>query len=64
MQGALEKKNGRDGLPISPYAVCDIGGGTSENFLDYIIILQEELVRAEVLLGDYVFDDHKKLVSM
>lgn len=64
MQGAPEKKNGEDGLPIPPYAVYNIGGGTPENLLDYISTLQEELVRAGVLPADYDFDAHKKLVGM
>ncbi len=64
MQGATEKKNGEDGLPIPPYAVYNIGGGTPENLLDYITILQEELVRAEVLPADYDFEAHKELVGM
>lgn len=64
MQGAPEKKNGEDGLPIPPYAVYNIGGGTPENLLDYITTLQEELVRAGVLPESYDFEAHKKLVSM
>ena len=64
MQGAPEKKNGEDGLPIPPYAVYNIGGGTPENLLDYIDTLQEELVRAGVLPSDYNFDEHKELVGM
>lgn len=64
MQGAPEKKNGEDGLPIPPYAVYNIGGGTPENLLDYITTLQEELVRAGVLPPDYDFDAHKELVGM
>ena len=64
MQGAPEKKAGEDGLPIPPYAVYNIGGGTPENLLDYIQTLQEELVRAEVLPADYDFDAHKELVPM
>lgn len=64
MQGAPEKKNGEDGLPVPPYAVYNIGGGTPENLLDYITTLQEELVRAGVLPDDYNFDAHKKLVGM
>lgn len=64
MGGAPEKKNGEDGLPIPPYAVYNIGGGTPENLLDYINTLQEELVRAGVLLADFDFDAHKKLVGM
>ena len=64
MQGAPEKKNGVDGLPIPPYAVYNIGGGQPENLLDYISILQEELVRAGVLPNDYDFEGHRKLVGM
>ncbi len=64
MQGAPEKKNGEDGLPIPPYAIYNIGGGTPENLLDYISTLQEELVRAEVLPSDFDFDAHKELVGM
>lgn len=64
MQGAPEKKNGEDGLPIPPYAVYNIGGGTPENLLDYINTLQEELVRAGVLPEDYDFEAHKELVGM
>ena len=64
MQGAPDKKNGEDGLPVPPYAVYNIGGGTPENLLDFITTLQEELVRAEVLPADYDFEAHKKLVGM
>ncbi len=64
MQGAPEKKNGEDGLPLPPYAVYNIGGGTPENLLDYIATLQEELVRAGVLPADYDFEGHKELVGM
>lgn len=64
MQGAPEKKDGDDGLPIPPYAIYNIGGGTPENLLDYIDTLQEELVRAEVLPADFDFEAHKKLVGM
>lgn len=64
MQGAPEKKNGEDGLPLPPYAVYNIGGGTPENLLDYITTLQEELVRAWVLPEDYDFEGHRKLVGM
>ena len=64
MQGAPEKKNGEDELPLPPYAVYNIGGGTPVNLLDYITVLQEELVRAEVLPADYDFDAHKELVPM
>lgn len=64
MQGAPEKMNGEDGLPLPPYAVYNIGGGTPENLLDYINTLQEELVRAKVLPEDYDFEAHKELVGM
>lgn len=64
MGGAPEKANGEDGLPIPPYAVYNIGGGTPENLLDYINTLQEELIRAKVLPADFDFDAHKKLVGM
>ena len=64
MQGAPEKKNGEDGLPIPPYAVYNIGGGTPENLLDYVNTLQEELVKAGVLPADFDFEGHKKLVPM
>lgn len=64
MQGAPEKKNGEDGLPIPPYAVYNIGNSNPENLLDFVTILQEELVRAGVLPQDYDFEAHKKLVPM
>lgn len=64
MQGAPEKANGEDGLPLPPYAVYNIGGGTPENLLDYISTLQEELVRAGVLPEDYDFEGHRELVGM
>lgn len=64
MKGAPEKAVGEDGLPIPPYAVYNIGGGTPENLLDYISTLQEELVRAEVLPVDYDFEGHRELVGM
>lgn len=64
MRGAPEKKNGEDGLPIAPYAIYNIGGGQPENLLDYISILQEELVRAGVLPEDYDFEGHRELVGM
>ena len=64
MQGAPEKVNGGDGLPLPPYAVYNIGGGTPENLLDYISTLQEELVRAGVLPADYDFEGHRELVGM
>lgn len=64
MRGAPEKKVGGDGLPIPPYRVYNIGGGTPENLLDYISTLQEELVRAGVLPEDYDFEGHRELVPM
>ena len=64
MAGAPEKKTGDDGLPLPPYAVYNIGGGQPENLLDFVNILQEELVRAGVLPEDYDFEAHKKLVPM
>lgn len=64
MQGAPEKKNGEDGLPLPPYAVYNIGGGRPVSLLDFMTILQEELVRAGVLPKDYDFEAHKKLVPM
>lgn len=64
MQGAPEKKNGEDGLPIPPYAVYNIGNNNPENLLDFVQILQEELIRAGVLPEDYDFESHKKLVPM
>ena len=64
MQGAPEKSTGEDGLPISPYALYNIGGGQPENLLDYISILQEELVRAGVLPSNYDFEGHRELVGM
>ena len=64
MQGAPERKNGEDGLPIPPYAVYNIGGGQPENLLDFVQILQEELTRAGVLPADFDFDAHKELVPM
>ena len=64
MQKAPEKKTGEDGLPIPPYAVYNIGGGQPENLLDFVNILQEELVRAGVLPADFDFEAHKQLVPM
>ena len=64
MQGAPERKNGEDGLPIPPYAVYNIGNSNPENLLDFVDILQQELIRAEVLPADYDFEAHKKLVPM
>ena len=64
MQGAPEKKNGEDGLPIPPYAVYNIGNNNPENLLDFVDILQQELVKAGVLPADYDFEAHKELVPM
>ena len=64
MQNAPEKKNGEDGLPVPPYAVYNIGNNKPENLLDFVTILQEELVRAGVLPSDYDFQSHKELVPM
>lgn len=64
MKKAPERKTGSDGLPIPPYAIYNIGGGQPENLLDFVQILQEELVRANVLPKDYDFEAHKKLVPM
>ncbi|MBR4206666.1 MAG: GDP-mannose 4,6-dehydratase [Clostridia bacterium] len=64
MRGAPEKKTGEDGLPVPPYAVYNIGGGTPENLLDYVSTLQDELVRAKVLPEDYDFEAHRELVGM
>lgn len=64
MQHAPEKDNGEDGLPIPPYKVYNIGNSHPENLLEFVTILQEELVRAGVLPKDYDFDSHKELVPM
>ena len=64
MQVAPERKNGEDGLPVPPYAVYNIGNQNPENLLDFVQILQEELIRAGVLPEDYDFEAHKKLVPM
>ena len=64
MQGAPERKKGEDGLPIPPYAVYNIGGGQPENLLDFVQILQEELVRSGVLPQNFDFEAHKELVPM
>ena len=64
MQHAPEKANGEDGLPIPPYKVYNIGNNSPENLLDFVTILQEELIRAGVLPFDYDFDAHKELVPM
>ncbi len=64
MGGAPERKDGEDGLPLPPYAVYNIGGGRPVSLLDFVTILQEELVRAGVLPSDYDFEAHKELVAM
>ena len=64
MQNPPEKKNGEDGLPIPPYAVYNIGNSNPENLLEFVDILQQELIRAGVLPQDYDFEAHKKLVPM
>ena len=64
MQRAPEKQNGEDGLPLPPYRVYNIGNNSPENLLDFVTILQEELLRAGVLPEDYDFEAHKKLVPM
>lgn len=64
MQHAPEKQNGEDGLPIPPYKVYNIGNSHPENLLEFVSILQEELIRAGVLPEDYDFEAHKELVPM
>lgn len=64
MQGAPERKNGEDGLPVPPYAVYNIGNQSPENLLDFVDILQQELLAAGVLPNDYDFEAHKQLVPM
>ena len=64
MQKAPERKNGDDGLPIPPYKVYNIGNNQPENLLDFVQILQEELIRAKVLPTNYDFESHKELVPM
>lgn len=64
MGGAPERASGADGLPLPPYAVYNIGGGTPENLLDYVTVLQEELVRAGILPKSYDFNAHRELVPM
>ena len=64
MQSAPEKVMGEDGLPLPPYAIYNIGNSNPENLLDFVDILQQELIRAEVLPADYDFEVHKKLVPM
>lgn len=61
---APEKKNGEDGLPLPPYRIYNIGNSNPENLLDFVDILQEELIRAKVLPADYDFEAHKELVPM
>lgn len=64
MCGAPERKTGEDGLPVPPYAVYNIGNSNPENLLDFVDILQQELIRAKVLPEDYDFESHKQLVAM
>lgn len=64
MQHAPEKRNGEDGLPVPPYKIYNIGNNSPENLLDFVDILQQELIRAGVLAEDYDFEAHKKLVPM
>ena len=64
MKKPPEKKNGEDGLPLPPYKVYNIGNSNPENLLDFVNILQEELIRAGVLPKDYDFEAHKELVPM
>ena len=64
MQGAPDKKQGEDGLPLPPYAVYNIGNNQPENLLQFVDILQQELIRAQVLPADYDFEAHKELVPM
>ena len=64
MQHAPEKQTGEDGLPLPPYKVYNIGNSSPENLLDFVDILQQELIRAEVLPADYDFEAHKELVPM
>lgn len=64
MQHAPEKQNGEDGLPIPPYKIYNIGNNNPENLLDFVTILQEELIAAHVLPADYEFESHKDLVPM
>ncbi len=64
MRHAPERQNGEDGLPLAPYAVYNIGNSQPENLLDFVDILQQELIRAGVLPADYDFEAHKRLVPM
>ena len=64
MKKAPYRKTGKDGLPVPPYRVYNIGKGTPENLLDFVQILSEELIRAQILPKDYDFEAHKELVPM
>ena len=64
MQGAPERKTGEDGLPVPPYKIYNIGNNSPENLLDFVDILQQELIRAGVLPKGYDFEAHKELVPM
>lgn len=64
MQHAPERKEGEDGLPVPPYKVYNIGNNQPENLLDFVQILQEELIRAQILPEEYDFEAHKELVAM
>ena len=64
MQGAPERREGPDGLPVAPYALYNIGGGKPENLMDFIATLQQELVRSGLLPGDYDFSAHRELAPM
>jgi len=64
IQGAPEKITGEDGLSIPPYAIYNIGGGTPENLIDFVSILQEELVETGILPSNYDFEAHRNLIGM
>lgn len=64
MAGAPQRKTGEDGLPIPPYAVYNIGNQNPENLLDFVDILQQELIRARVLPKNYDFESHRELMPM
>ena len=64
MKGAPAQQNGVDGLPVPPYAIYNIGNSNPENLLDFVTILQEELIAAGVLAADFDFEAHKELVPM
>ena len=64
IQAPPEKKTGEDGLPVPPYAIYNIGNNHPENLLEFVDILQQELIRAGVLPEDYDFDSHKELVPI